>query len=109
MGSMTWLGPTMLAATGSGPAWELSAVVIAWGAATWWVALRLTRAGSSTTRRAHPAGGADRSAHPTVRRTNPRRPKRASTEVDSARARRTTPAAIVGIDGVSAARSPSLT
>jgi hypothetical protein len=114
-----------VAATPGGQAWELSALAVAWGAATWWAARWLTRGeaarhnpppasshtawnGSSLTWEG-PASSPDDAGHPVVRRTNPRRPIRASSPVESTSATRTTAAGIVAIDGVMAARKPSLT
>lgn len=52
-------------------------------------------------------GGGD--DQPTVRRTNPARPIQVSTATDTSRAPRYATVGMVSIDGVSAARSPSLT
>jgi hypothetical protein len=111
-------------ATTGGQAWELSALAVAWGAATWWAARWLTR--DEPARRSPPPAPKQIAWHgstctwtgpaspedvgqPVVRRMNPRSPISASSPVESTSARRTTAAGIVGIDGVMAARKPSLT
>jgi hypothetical protein len=125
MDPLTAATQLQVAVTTGGQAWELSALAVAWGAATWWTARWLTRGesarrtppatpphtawtGSSLTWEG-PAASPDDRAHPVVRRTNPRRPMRASSAVESTSAPRTTATGIVGIDGVRAARKPSLT
>ena len=96
-----------LASAATGPAWELSALAVAWGLTLWWTTRWLLRreppAGND------PAAGRVGGPQPTVRRTKPRRPTRVSSPVDTARASSTTAGAIVGTEGVMAARNPSLT
>jgi hypothetical protein len=113
-----------VADTTGGQAWELSALAVAWGVATWWAARWLTRDESarripppvpkhiawhgSTCTWAGPASPED-VAQPVVRRMNPRSPTSESSAVETTSATRTTATGIVGIDGVMAARKPSLT
>lgn len=85
-------------------AWDLLGAVLLWGLLTSALMRWLLR----RERRAEGATAAGR-PQPTVRARKPRRPTAVSTAVDSTSATRTTPTGIVGMLGVSVARSPSLT
>lgn len=90
----------------NGPGWsvamDLIVAVGVWGATVWVFAAVLLR-------HERRAGARRRTGQPTVRRTNPRRPIRVSTARDTTIAPTNTTGGMVWIDGVSAARKPSLT